>query len=779
MPHHLPKRIFTPRPLAWCLGFIFVSLTGCQSIPTKSDVLSNRSAFLQYQQSQSAKAEFDVVMARHLAQERVSVARYYQQQFPLAPMQIDKGADSIWASLLKTQTYKEQLIQDDHASQSIDEGGLYLRYYDKKDNTLPTPDYELSYVEALADSIQYTDKQIYILANRYRGCVNEASYDTDSLVQENPAVTIGHARLKTIQQRLNNCLAKADRFYGGDLTAPKTAYQSYDINLIKHCSANYTTNLKNALSSNRAIARYEGADYDRYDSVYGNFAVCYANFEMGYRLDPVYYTEEGYGKDKLEITHETRLCAIDNANAQAQLATQGKTYTTDPKAYEALFYEYLGCLNGKFAKVYDGAEGTLINSPKDMREARTAFEMHQELLASLNEESLEQDSWLSSYLKMKESQAQVDLATSVGIDGTYGEMANQLLQLMKRTPEQVLANNLYQYNHSYWTVLSHHKPATKTISSVIHFEFDSPTAHQSIYVPVYADFNKDQLITDISPALPALAFIDSNHTPILTDTLGKLYLPKELAIIPMSVIYDAIWQGYQKAFASLEEGRFAYIAPKSAPFYEEFGGTSVIKLTLTSKDTGQMLGVVAKELERALSAYIENNPKLFETIHNDLVDVAEDVKQRKQNAYKDRLKDFVKQWTLINQGHHVRDVGNAMQLIEAILSIGIDQQVYFYLDNGKLLAQVAKTDIGNSLTASQDELLTLVSFREADFYKHKLARHVLTQSKLPKKPFDINEWLTTLKQHRQHKKDAENARWAYDVEETITGLDGEEDDVIW
>lgn len=737
------------------------------------------------------KTALNLALNQHLSNERYSVVNYYHQTKPLAVSPLDKNADTLWESVIKMGEYQAKTAKNStDAYLTHDEyfakDDLYLRYYDEKNNTLPQDGYELSRSAGLENSIQYADKQVRGLAGRYKSCVTETAHDVDELVKKTPAITTKHPAIKNRLDHLDTCLKQSNDAYVL-LFENLTAYQALDLDHIKGCVGRYRKNLSTALAKNRAIARYEGDDYDVYETIYGNFAVCHAGFEMGYRLDPVYYTESAYTYDRIEQIHQNRLCALQNRDEQESLDQNRQSYATDPKAHTSSFYRYFECLD-KAVLGDDGEREPVL--PVSIATAQAQYELYKEWLEfkdTVDDNDTDETSWLDDFFAMKQQPQDTPKPKDTiwgDLGGEYGVMADGLLKLMKKTPEQALAKNLYQHNHTQITLLSHHRPQDKVVSSVMAMDFDTPTATQKLTVPFYADFKKEHFIGDVSPVLPVLTVINPKNTPIFEQIpLGKLQLPQELSVVPLTLFYDALQKGYVQAMADLPTANFSQIVPATAPFNERFGATQVIKLTLSSKELGQMVGVMAKQLEHELSAFIDAHPEQFD--EQDGKDGEQDQNsdvQAKRLAKQKALKDFVKKWAMLNQGYQTGDVASAVQLVEAVLPIGLGQSHYFYLNKGKLVAHVRQTTVSQALARTQDVQLMVAQFDKSAFDKHalsaKLPSALLNSS--PKKsptpePFALNDWLKTLVAEHGYLQSAKMARLLALEDEYETGLADEQD----
>ncbi len=802
------QKRFALNRLSVLMGVVF--LTACQSTTSQTQTphqsLSTPNApnaqavFEKHAKSTDATAKERLIKAlqTYLNSERTSVSRYYYQESPLVGDEnsLDADADSLWVSIGKVRDYVYTGASEDYQSHAYldnseflkEEDKLYLRYYDEVANTTPSSDYTLTRLDGMEKAVQSRDGQIWRYAQKYNGCVKSASYDMDALIGENPAISNTHQDVKAVYAELDGCLAKADKTLDSDIQSIATAYQLYDLKTIRQCASSYKEHLSDALANNRAIKRYEGQDYDAYDSVYGNYALCHVVFVSSYRSDPVAYMNGEATKTELDMLTYTRQCAISNKISLAELKEMGKTYATDPKDYENSFYEYFSCLNLAVDMAYNEGEGAPVDilreaKPTTMADARRAYKLHTEVVATKESERYGNEegeseykgflaSMFDDYFKMKKAELNKDEEKDqedkqTGIGGIYGAMIDNSLKSFQKTPEQMQATNAYAYNNTSITILSHHVPSKYTYQGVLALEFDAPTASQSLHVPLMVDFKQEKIVLDTSALLPIGAMLAPEHTPMPSEFTGQVGvvqfdMPKQLkGIIPMSVVYDSISKGYLHSLSQFNTTIFSEVSVANDEFARSIGASRAIKVQLNSKQIGEMLALISKQLSKDLSHYVDTHPEVYSPKSDELLDVASEIAHKKRSEKAKEIKDFIEKWTLLNKGYLASDAGGIFQAIEGILPISLHQANYFYLDNqGNIVGQMLKTDSDSVMLQSRTQAIVQISHKRADFDKYPLAKGLISTNAIA---FDGNAWAKVIKEELDIKKDAKELRQSYDT----------------
>lgn len=804
---------------------VALGLSACQTLPNPlaktsapSPLAHNQKIkasemFVRYHSTQDATAQARLVsaLASHLAKERVVVSDYYSQEVPsLIEGSLDAGADPLWVTIAKLRDKNHS--SDDEKSNAYrqtdeysDGEGLYLRYYDEVAGTKPADDYDVDRLDGLAQAYRL-NSPVQRLHKGYKRCVKRASYALDALVQKNPAISTSHASVQKVSNELSACLTDVDKKVEKERAFGELgAYQTADVAYVRQCASSYQQDLLSALSPTRSQKRYEGAAYDTYESVYGHYAVCGVGYTMAYRSEPEWYlNQDEVTKTQLDLMSEVRQCALTTLSQKEQLLTNGD-YATNGQALETNFYQHFACLDGAIGKVYDGDEPSASDilrtsvAPKSMADVESTYELLKDVVAEkeqetygTEEESGEYKGFLSSmfddYFKMKKAElAKKDKdepkkPSLLGIGGLYGAVASEFLTTLKRTPEQMTARNLYQYDNTHIQVLSHHNPSSHFAKGVLAMDFESPTASQSFKIPMQINFATGEALVDVSATLPLMMWaLPPEHVPSPSDFDGKVgvtafKIPDELSgLVPTEVIYQALQKGLVQALAELNPNVFTAVDIHNDPFAREFGATTAIKTHFDAKQVGELVSLVSKQLVADLTAYVENNPSLYDdkAVIN-APTVAEELKQKTRQVHAKKIKKLVEQWSLLDKGYMSADVGGILSVISGIAPINVYQSNYYYLNaKGELVGQVARSDIDNRVVGAKTESLALTryAYGAAALSKHALADSLEMSAD---KAFDGNQWLGEFAKAKKLKAEAELARESYTQDDTAeTGDDTE------
>ena len=360
--------------------------------------------------------------------------------------------------------------------------------------------------------------------------------------------------------------------------------------------------------------------------------------------------------------------------------------------------------------------------------------------------------WLRNYEDMQASKTANGPEDENAVRAYPGLMTN-LINMFIRTPEQVQAMNAYHYQYLTFNSVSHYKPKQKQLQSVYSYDYVAPTIHSSIQLPLALDFNKGAATIDPSALMPILALGNPEHTPLpaqMTAHTVNFGLPEavtSIAQIPSGVIYDAVIDAVQNSMAELQPEYFSAVDIRDDEFAKEVGADRAVKVYFGSRQSGEMIGKIFKNISRSLQKHIDQNPQ----------DYPDD----------NVLKAAIAKIELYNKGYQSADVGGLLQLIEAVSPISFNHINYYYLDGSDhLLAKQQRTNIGSDFFGSQNTVLNQTRYDSASFNKHPLAP-LLAQSFGAKAPvaIDGNAWLAT---QRQQKEKLEKARYArYDYVEAI------------
>lgn len=352
--------------------------------------------------------------------------------------------------------------------------------------------------------------------------------------------------------------------------------------------------------------------------------------------------------------------------------------------------------------------------------------------------------WLRNYEDMQASKTANGTQDENAVRAYPGLMTN-LINMFIRTPEQVQAMNAYHYQYLTLNSVSHYKPKQKQLQSVYSYDYVAPTIYSSIQLPLALDFDKGAATIDPSALMPILALGNPEHTPLpaqMTTHTVNFGLPEavtSIAQIPSGVIYDAVIDAVQNSMAELEPEYFSAVDIRDDEFAKEVGADRAVKVYFGSRQSGEMIGKIFKNISRSLQKHIDQNPQ----------DYPDD----------NVLKAAIAKIELYNKGYQSADIGGLLQLIEAVSPISFNHINYYYLDGSDhLLAKQQRTNIGSDFFGSQNTVLNQTRYDSASFNKHPLAP-LLAQSFGAKSPtaIDGNAWLAT---NRQQKEKLEKARYA-------------------
>ena len=349
---------------------------------------------------------------------------------------------------------------------------------------------------------------------------------------------------------------------------------------------------------------------------------------------------------------------------------------------------------------------------------------------------------------------------------TYPGMLTQLVNMFIQTPEQVEAMNAYQYQYLTINSVSHYKPKEKQLQSVYSYDYVSPTVSSSVQIPLALDFDKSAITIDPSALMPILALGNPEHTPLpaqMTSHTVNFGLPEAITSkIPSAVIYDAVISAIENSMAELQPEYFSAVDIRDDQFAKQVGADRAVKVYFGSRQSGEMIGKMVKNISRSLQKYIDENP----------------------NSYPDDtvLKTAIAKIELYNKGYQSADIGALLQLIEAVSPISFNHINYYYLDGSdRLLAKQQRVNIGSDFFGSQNTILNQTRYDSASFNKNPLTP-LLAQSFGAKAPaaIDGNAWLAKQRQQEERLQKARYARYDYveeDAEAAEASVDYAEDAV--
>lgn len=760
------------------LMIVAMLLQACQSVDTQAPQPSqSQLPFADNANTPAVRAKTDVLAAisKHLGKERYALSTYHYRVFPYnTNAQIDGNADSLWTTMLKLKEYQKnkaaaEYQQDAYrgmAEYLVEDDSLpYLRYYDEKNNTVPVN--VISREIAMSDDYQQRSQKIQETYNSLKSCLSEASANIDEKIKIKPTSTSQDSSIKEQLDEIASCIKTSDESLS-DLAKTAEGYQRQDIETIRQCASNYQTDLQQILSAKRQNKSLSAKNYAVYDNVWRNYTMCRTAYTTSSRQDAFSYIENGLSQKKLDTMAAIKPCLDEHKQTQEQLKRDGITPATDPKAYNAAYYQALYCSANAVNEYYPFDKP--ITLPDDYEQS---LSLEHDFYDKVFGEGAEYDrpSLLQSYKQMKtadnsergktdgaepELDNQLPLPTGIG-GNIYANMFSSMLDYIKKSPEQLTAKNLYQYDNTTITILSHYKPKERQISSVLGLEYRSTTAEQSLQLPVMLDFNQAQITADSSALLPLLALAAPKYAYLpeeIAEGKMRFYLPQPLAeMIPTQVVFDAVMRAYPLALAQLDSERFTPVAMSGDDYAKQIGAAQVIKFSPNIAEQGKMLAIIAKLVANDLKNYIDANADSYQDANKKLL------AQSGLKVTPASIKSAIDDWVLVNQGYQSDDVGSFLSLVEAILPFNNSSHLYYYL-NG------------------QGELIGMQSIQNNNQQMTNVAMQIVGRTRLSDKPFDHayttklpktsnavsvdgNQWLWQIWQDEQIGKLAIQAREDY------------------
>lgn len=269
-------------------------------------------------------------------------------------------------------------------------------------------------------------------------------------------------------------------------------------------------------------------------------------------LEPWDYLNQTSEQD-LKLIAARKECALIHQAGVQELFARGKSYDKNKEEFADNYISYINCVDGS---IKDNADKDY--NPEPINELSEVSVRTLEQYSAMHgygsyddyEPQSRISSWFDAYKSMKAAQQEErKLRLPAGqMPNIFGSVLSSMLNHMKVSPEQVLAQNLYRYNNTALTILSHHRPQQRQSKMLYSMDYYSPTAEQSIQLPVLLDFEHSKAKADVAALLPVIAMLTPKHAPLpneLPDQEMTFTLPNDLHNqLPMMVIYDAT----QKAF---------------------------------------------------------------------------------------------------------------------------------------------------------------------------------------------------------------------------------------
>ncbi len=695
IPHFHPKTL--------SLLIIGVLLSACQSIPTahtdNSTVPAN-TARLNQAFLPSATAQRDVLTAlrQHMGSERYAVSTHHYAVKPLTISEIDKGSDAAFTTMLKVMDFKDRARRSERsgfisltdylgAAGELD-GMPYLRYGDEGDESknMETVTRKVGTSEAYQD----VSRQIDNLLLQFRSHAEELGVGLLTRAFTQDEANFDRKAVEAYMNQTHTDLQKQ----ANELLADAQGYQKQDIMVFQTCATNhhnaFLAIIKNIKNSDDVIVYAEAL------SLWSHYASNCANIiDNGHILEPYDYIRVGYSKQYLDGVLAINQCHIEFNAKMSEFIKAGKDPIKDKDEFDEASSAYQSCTDESLQKRADNYDST----ESDVYAGKMGF--------------------IRAYMDMKKEEAKTGKteppSDGYGMMSLFGRMLNS-----DRTPEQVTAQNLYQYQHLSVSSLSHHEPNAKRSQVLWSVDYDSPTASYSMQLPVRADFAQGELVADVSAFLPLVALISPEHAPLpkdIPDGLMSFKLPDELQKqIPTDVIYEAIHQGVIHGMEGLNSEKFTPVDISQDAFAKEVGANRAVKVEFGVKEVGKVYAVIAKHVGRDLKAYVDQHPERYSDKSADITDSTDGQMQG------NKIKTLIDNFTMINSSYRTDDVGGLMGAIEGLLPFALNATSYVYLNGqGDIIAVQTLGEVDEYVGGMTTQSLNQIRYDKRLFDKHALA----------------------------------------------------------
>lgn len=742
----LPK-FFSLKALSLAIATLMTALlSACQSPPTAHYQPSTTIIAQARTPAQTAQSDLAHALNAHLASERYAVSTHHYRAEPLIVSEIDKGADDAWTTFAKVEAFRENarygnksednsnapfMTIEDYLGENNEQGELpYLRYDDEQNSTNPDT---VSRAVGMSEEYQAVSEQIGELGNTL----------VAHLITTNARQFLdgkGKFDQRAFQKELDE-LDKSFTQSANDLMTVAQGYQKSDIRQLQACMTNYK---KEKLAIGKHLKNE--SDLDKVaDALYNaEILASYCAWTVTESvLEPYHYVNNGLNKQLLQTTLADKQCTANMVNRYHQLINEGKTHYSHPEEFLTSRGDYYTCQEGHLQDEYD--------------------------------EYSEYDDWqpdpyagtfgfIKAYMDMKaqeKEQGKDNTDNSANADmrgGILGAIFSQ-----KSTPEQVAAQNLYQYEHFSITGLSHQNPTKGMGQSLYSIDYDSPTATYSAQLPVRADYARGELVTDVSAFLPVLALVSPKNALLPKDVpngLVSFALPEELRKqIPTDVIYEAVNQGIVAGVKSLPSENFTVVDISGDAFAKEVGASRAIKINLGTKQAGKLYAIIAKQVGADLKSYVDSHPEHYA---DEVLDGVDD--EGKPLTAPNKLKKAIDDFTTLNTSYHSDDVGGLFQLIEGIAPFALEGAVYVYLDtSGQIIAHQNINQFDNGFLGASTHSITQTRYGKSAFDKHALSRQFIDTFAQPAQ-VDGVALFKQAQEQKELEREALYARYMYDSE---------------
>ncbi|WP_435932983.1 hypothetical protein ACSF86_04875 [Moraxella bovoculi] len=715
------------------------------------------------------KAMLTEALAAHLSSERHALGTYHYKAVSIGnPDDVDASADTLLASAIRTYEHKTnqdiQGYEPDYYRSSTDyiyadsdsmDDSLselpYLRYDDEQLGR--TPDSTVTRGEGLVFEGDYHTKRS--LANSaisgFHSCIVLASYEIDDLVRDEPNISISKQAVKGQLKAISDCQKVFNQSVEDEKLLSGSGYISSDVAHFRGCALNFDKGVRQVLAPNRQTKSYDDDSYAYYNLVYMDYFVCNEVDNFNRALEPWDYLNQTSEQD-LKLIAARKECALTHQVGVQKLFARGKSYDKNKEEFADNYISYINCVDGS---IKDNTDKDY--NPEPINELSEVSVRTSEQYSAVHgygsyddyEPQSRISSWFDAYKSMKAAQQEErkPRLPAGQMPNIFGSVLGSMLNHMKVSPQQVLAQNLYRYNNTALTILSHHRPQQRQSKMLYSMDYYSPTAEQSIQLPILLDFEHSKAKADVAALLPVIAMLTPKHAPLpneLPDQEMTFTLPNDLHNqLPMTVIYDATQKGVLNAFNELDGDQFTAIDISDDKFAKDIGASRAIKVNFDAYGTGQFMGVIIKHIGKALKSYVDAHPEVYE-----------------QGDKGDNIKRAIDDLAIINDGYHTRDLGGLMQIIEGVLPVDFHQANYFYLNRqGKIVGMQVIGRFDDAMQQIRVETVGQVRYSNMPF-EHPL-NDKFANSFSTAEEFDGTVWLSDISQEAKLKKQALEERLSY------------------
>lgn len=705
--------------------------------------------------SPSKLAQHDLVTAlrQHMNAERYAVSTYHYAVQPLVVSEIDKDSDSAFTTFIKVMDYKDEARKtDDDASEPYmtigdylgDDGELgnlpYLRYDDEQNRLTPNT---ITRAVGMSEEYQAMSDEIRMLAHELEShAILSTFVGMDGFVKDN-----GRFDQQAFKKHINDF----DRSFQAEanaLLATAQGYQKQDIHQLQACATTFKQSTINTAKHIKTADDITNYGYGLYSLITSVNACTHAVAGRTQLLHPYHYISNQTTKQELQQQVTLKECATHATAQNHALVQSGKDHIKHADEFNAVREEYTSC------------HISLAESAMDDDDCYESHDPYSGVFGSLR-----------AYREMKEQDRKQGKTDTQSRDYGLSSLLSGIFKI-NQTPEQVTAQNLYQYQHLSVQGLSHHEPSAKRSQHLWSIDYDSPTATYSMQLPVRADHAKGELTADVSAVLPLVALISPKHAPLpkdVPDGLMSFALPDELQKqIPTDVIYTAISDGIIAGMDGLNGEKFTPMDISQDAFAKEVGASRAIKVELGAKEMGKAYAIIAKHVGRDLHAYVDKHPEHYADKVSDHTDA-----DGNPISTPNTIKSIIDNFTLLNSSYRTDDVGGLLGMVEGLLPFALNTTSYVYLDRqGNIIATQTLSSLDEHISGMTTQSLNQVRYDKMLFDKHALARQ-FKDAFAKMTTVDGVALIKQAKKENEQQYEALMARYGYDDHESDSSDDHE------